>query len=74
MEETVAVVADSIASNGGNIRISENVIASVVKKYTLETPGVIRFVTTSLVSGFANAKADGDNILPLVKTQLGITQ
>jgi len=37
--------------NSGAIRISENVIASVVKKYTLEVPGVIRFVNSGFVGG-----------------------
>lgn len=37
----------------GTIRISDNVIAAVVRKYTLEVNGVIRFASTSLVGGLA---------------------
>ena len=38
----------------GVINISENVIASVVRKYTLEIDGVIRFSAGGLVSGLAD--------------------
>ena len=38
---------------GGSIRISENVIAAVVRKYTLEVQGVVRFATASIVGGIA---------------------
>ena len=37
----------------GAIRISENVIAAVVRKYTLEVDGVVRFASASIVSGLA---------------------
>ncbi len=40
-------------SEDGAIRISENVIAAVVRKYTLEINGVIRFASTSIVGGLA---------------------
>ncbi len=40
-------------TEGGTIRISENVIAAVVRKYTLEVSGVIRFASGSLVGGLA---------------------
>jgi len=40
-------------TDDGTIRISENVIASVVRKYTLEVDGVARFASTSLVGGLA---------------------
>lgn len=36
-----------------SIRISENVIASVTRKYVLEIDGVVRFHTGSIVSGLA---------------------
>ena len=37
----------------GAVRISENVIAAVVRKYTLEVKGVVRFATGSIVGGLA---------------------
>lgn len=37
----------------GKIRISENVIAAVVRRYVLEVEGVVRFASASLVSGLA---------------------
>jgi uncharacterized alkaline shock family protein YloU len=37
----------------GTIRISENVISAVVRKYTLQVDGVVRFASTSLVGGLA---------------------
>ncbi len=37
----------------GAIRISENVITAVVRKYVLEVKGVIRFASSSLVGGLA---------------------
>lgn len=41
-------------SNGfGNIQISEDVIAAVVKSYTLSVPGVARLAGTSIVGGLA---------------------
>ena len=39
---------------GGSIRISESVIASVVRKYTLEVPGVIAFTGDALVDGLTD--------------------
>ena len=36
-----------------SLRISENVIAAVVRKYTLEIEGVVRFASSSLVGGIA---------------------
>ncbi len=36
-----------------SIRISENVIAAITRKYTLEIDGVVRFASGSLVSGLA---------------------
>ncbi len=38
---------------GGAIRISETVIAAVVRKYTLEVDGVVRFASASIVGGLA---------------------
>ena len=40
-------------NDSGAIRISENVIAAVVRKYTLEVNGVIRFASGSIVGGLA---------------------
>jgi len=36
-----------------SIRISENVIASVTRKYVLQVDGVVRFASGSIVSGLA---------------------
>lgn len=37
----------------GSIKISENVIAAVVRKYTLEVDGVVRFASGGIVGGIA---------------------
>ncbi len=39
---------------GDAIRISDSVIAAVVRKYTLDVNGVIRFATGSIVGGIAD--------------------
>lgn len=59
-EKIPGIQADmnNIPENSGDeatdaIRISENVIASVTRKYTLQVDGVIRFASGSLVSGLA---------------------
>ena len=44
---------DEGEEEGGSIQISENVIAAVVRKYTLEVAGVVRFATGSVVGGLA---------------------
>lgn len=52
----VAPEADLIPSeenDDGSIKISENVIAAVVRKYTLEVDGVIRFASSTIVGGLA---------------------
>jgi len=38
----------------GSIQISNNVIASIVKKYALEVPGVLRFAPQGLVGDIAD--------------------
>ncbi len=40
-------------AEAGAIKISESVIAAVVRKYTLEIDGVLRFASASLVGGLA---------------------
>lgn len=40
-------------TDGGTIKISENVIAAVVRKYSLEVDGVVRFASGSIVGGIA---------------------
>jgi len=40
-------------TEGGTVKISENVIAAVVRKYTLEVDGVVRFASGSIVGGIA---------------------
>lgn len=40
-------------NDDGSIRISENVIAAVVRKYTLEVDGVVRFASSTIVGGLA---------------------
>ena len=42
------------ADEQGSIRISENVIAAVVRKYVLEVEGVVRFASGGLVGGLAD--------------------
>jgi|GEM_PF-298309 len=41
------------AADDGSIKISENVIAAVVRKYTLEVDGVVRFASGGIVGGIA---------------------
>lgn len=51
-----AGAADDISGeeNGdGTIRISEDVIAAIVRKSALEIPGVVRFASTTLAGGLA---------------------
>jgi uncharacterized alkaline shock family protein YloU len=36
-------------TEGGTIKISENVIAAVVRKYTLEVDGVVRFASSMVI-------------------------
>ncbi|OGV71717.1 MAG: hypothetical protein A3K19_12335 [Lentisphaerae bacterium RIFOXYB12_FULL_65_16] len=40
-------------SEFGSIRISENVIAAIVRKYVLEVEGVVRFAVGGAISGLA---------------------
>lgn len=49
VEETANQTEDAADS----VRISENVIASVTRKYVLQVQGVVRFASGSLVSGLA---------------------
>jgi len=41
------------SSGDSTIRISENVIAAIVRKYALEVRGVVRFANASIVGGLA---------------------
>ena len=47
------MVVDEEESDYGSIRISESVIAAVVRKYVLDVPGVVRFSSGSIVGGLA---------------------
>ncbi|MFA6816297.1 MAG: Asp23/Gls24 family envelope stress response protein [Lentisphaeria bacterium] len=47
-------IAISEDNNEGSIQISNNVIASIVRKYTLEVEGVIRFSPQGIVEGIAD--------------------
>lgn len=49
----MADITDDKGGNGGAIKIADSVIAAVVRKYVLEVPGVVRFATTSPLSGLA---------------------
>lgn len=40
-------------TENGTIQISENVIAAVVRRYTLEVEGVVRFANSGIVGGIA---------------------
>lgn len=40
-------------TDNGTIQISENVIAAVVRKYTLDVEGVVRFANSGIVGGIA---------------------
>ena len=53
--ETAAAGGDGAGEeNGeGTIRISEDVIAAIVRKSTLNIPGVVRFASTTLAGGLA---------------------
>jgi len=49
----VKTTDDEYATAEDTIRISENVISAIVRKYTLEVPGVVRFAANSIVGGLA---------------------
>lgn len=51
--ELMADIISEESDESGTVRISENVITAVVRKYTLEVPGVVRFASNTLVSGLA---------------------
>lgn len=51
-DEPVLEIIDE-SEEGGTVRISEDVISAVVKKYTLEVDGVTRFASNTIVSGLA---------------------
>ena len=46
-------LVESEDADGGTIRVSDAVISAIVRKYTLEVPGVVRFASVSLVGGLA---------------------
>lgn len=46
-------VITSDETEQGTVQISENVIAAIVRKYTLEVDGVLRFANSSFVGGLA---------------------
>jgi len=62
---------------GDSIRISENVISSIVRKYALEVPGVVRFATNSIVSGLAQMigqkSQDGNIVVDLNGGEVAIS-
>ena len=49
----MAEVITSDETEQGTVRISENVIGAIVRKYTLEVEGVLRFASSSIVGGLA---------------------
>lgn len=51
--EIMADIVTEQSDDSGLVRISEHVISAVVRKYTLEVPGVVRFANNNLVSGIA---------------------
>lgn len=51
--EIMADIVTEQSDESGLVRISEHVISAVVRKYTLEVPGVVRFANNNLVSGIA---------------------
>ncbi|MFA4944311.1 MAG: Asp23/Gls24 family envelope stress response protein [Lentisphaeria bacterium] len=62
----LAPTADRRVTAEGEIRISDQVIGAIVRKYTLEVPGVIRFATKSLVGGLVEMigrKSPDNNIV-----------
>jgi len=48
-----ALAPEFAEAEGGTIRVSDAVIGAIVRKYTLEVPGVVRFASVSLVGGLA---------------------
>ena len=47
------LIAEPEEAGGGTIRVSDAVIGAIVRKYTLEVSGVVRFASVSLVGGLA---------------------
>lgn len=52
--QNVTVVPISSDEENGYIQISNNVIASIVRKYTLGVDGVVRFASQSIMDGLAD--------------------
>lgn len=52
--QNVTVVPISSDDENGYIQISNNVIASIVRKYTLGVDGVVRFASQSIMDGLAD--------------------
>ena len=52
--QSVTVVPISSDDENGYIQISNNVIASIVRKYTLGVDGVVRFASQSIMDGLAD--------------------
>lgn len=50
---TPPLMAEPEEVEGGTIRVSDAVIGAIVRKYTLDVPGVVRFASVSLVGGLA---------------------
>ncbi|MGI6354383.1 MAG: Asp23/Gls24 family envelope stress response protein [Lentisphaerae bacterium] len=52
--ESVTVVPINSDEENGFVQISNNVIAAIVRKYTLSVDGVIRFASQSIMDGLAD--------------------
>ena len=74
---TAAVVALEETDEQGTIRISENVISAVVRKYVLEVGGVVRFASGGLVGGLADMLGrkshEGSVVVDIEKEAVSIT-
>ena len=74
---TTEVAALEETDEQGTIRISENVIAAVVRKYVLEVAGVVRFASGGLVGGLADMLGrkshEGSVVVDIEKEAVSIT-
>lgn len=74
---TAGVAALEETDEQGTIRISENVIAAVVRKYVLAVGGVVRFASGGLVGGLADMLGrkshEGSVVVDIEKEAVSIT-
>lgn len=71
------VIPEDGGDSTGSVRISEDVISAVVRKYVLEVEGVVRFGSNTIVSGLAEMigrkSAEGNVVVDLEEDAVNIS-